>query len=81
MIKRINKHNTYLLNANDNISKGAIKNYLVSQLYGISTDAANMIEAHTGVDVATKPFKDIANQSELSKVQQTFTPGNVFNKF
>jgi hypothetical protein len=33
------------------------------------------------VDVATGPLKKIANESELSEVQKTFTPGNVFNKY
>lgn len=81
MIDRINKHNTYLNGVSDDVSSGAIKNYLVSQLYATSTDAANLLEAHTGVDVATGPLKKIANESELSEVQKTFTPGNVFNKY
>ena len=33
------------------------------------------------MDVATGPLKKIANESELSEVQKTFTPGNVFNKY
>ena len=81
IIKRVNNHNTYLNSVSDDISSGAIKNYVVSALYSISSDAANLLEAHTGVDVATGPIKKIANKSELSEVQQTFTPGNVFNKF
>lgn len=81
IIDRINKHNTYLNGVSDDVSSGAIKNYLVSQLYATSTDAANLLEAHTGVDVATGPLKKIANESELSEVQKTFTPGNVFNKY
>jgi subtilase family serine protease len=81
LIKRIDKHNTYLSKANDKEIEGAIKNYMVSALLAISSDSANMIEAHTGVDVATGPFKAIANKSALSEVQKTFTPGNVFNKF
>lgn len=81
IINKINKHNTYLNNVSDNIIEGAIKNYVVGSLYSISTDSANLLEAHTSVDVATKPLKNIANESELSEVQKTFTPGNVFNKF
>ena len=81
LINRINKHNTYLNGVSDDVIVGAIKNYLVSQLYSISTDSANLLEAHTGVDVATGPLKKIANASELSEVQKTFTPGNVWNKF
>lgn len=81
LIKRIDKHNTYLSKANDKEIEGAIKNYMVGALLAISSDSANMIEAHTGVDVATGPFKAIANKSALSEVQKTFTPGNVFNKF
>jgi hypothetical protein len=30
MIDRINKHNTYLNGVSDDVSSGAIKNYLVS---------------------------------------------------
>ena len=81
LLKRINKHNNYLNKVSDKQKEGAIKNYVVSAINDISRDAANMIEAHTGVDVATKPFKEIANASELSIIQKTFTPGNVFNKF
>lgn len=81
LIQRIDEHNTYLNGVSDDISSGAIKNYVVSSLYSISSDAANLLEAHTGVDVATGPIKNIANESELSEVQKTFTPGNVFNKF
>lgn len=81
LINRINKHNNYLKNSNDKAILGAIKNYVVGSLYSISSDAANLLEAHTGVDVATGPLKAIANASELSKVQKTFTPGNVTNKF
>ena len=82
IIKRINKHNTYFKKvANDKIITGAIKNYVVGSLHAISTDAANLLEAHTGVDVATGPIKDIANASELSEVLKTATPGNVVNKY
>ena len=81
LIKRINKHNKYLLKAGDKVTEGATKNYVVGALYSVATDPANWLEAHTGVDIATGPLKAIANKSELSKVQQTFTPGNVFNKF
>jgi hypothetical protein len=81
ILERINTHNTYLNNLSDTVATGAIKNYIVNCLHSISTDAANLLEAHTGVDVATGPFKKIANASELSEVQKTFTPGNVFNKF
>lgn len=82
LIKRINKHNTYFKKvANDKIVTGAIKNYVVGSLHAISTDAANLLEAHTGVDVATGPIKDIANKSELSEVLKTATPGNAINKY
>ena len=82
LIKRINRHNTYLKHVNnDQAIEGAIKNYIVGSLHSISTDPANLLEAHTGVDVATGPIKDIANTSEISKVLKTATPGNVFNKF
>ena len=81
LINRINNHNTYLVGVSDDVAEGAIKNYVVNSLYSISTDSANLLEAHTGVDVATNPLKKIANESELSEVQKTFTPGNVFNKF
>ena len=82
LIKRINKHNTYFKKvANDKIVTGAIKNYVVDSLHAISTDAANLLEAHTGVDVATGPIKDIANKSELSEVLKTATPGNAINKY
>lgn len=82
IIKRIDKHNTYFKKvANDKIVTGAIKNYVVGSLHAISTDAANLLEAHTGVDVATGPIKDIANKSELSEVLKTATPGNAINKY
>lgn len=82
LIKRINKHNTYFKKvANDKIVTGAIKNYVVGSLHAISADAANLLEAHTGVDVATGPIKDIANKSELSEVLKTATPGNAINKY
>ena len=81
MMRRINKHNTYLRGVSDDVVEGAIKNYVVGSLHSISTDSANLLEAHTGVDVATNPLKKIANESELSEVQKTFTPGNVFNKY
>lgn len=81
LVKRINKHNNYINKAGDKITEGAIKNYVVSSLHSIASDAANWLEAHTGVDVATGPLKFIASQSELSEVQKTFTPGNVINKF
>ena len=81
LIKRINKHNSYITDSGDKVSEGAIKNYVVNSLYSIASDAANLLEAHTGVDVATSPLKDIASKSELSEVQKTFTPGNAFNKF
>ena len=81
LVKRINKHNNYINKSGDKITEGAIKNYVVSSLHSIASDAANWLEAHTGVDVATGPLKFIASQSELSEVQKTFTPGNVINKF
>lgn len=81
LIERIDNHNTYLLELNDKTVEQAIKNHTVYALYSIATDAANWLEMHTGVDVATAPQKEIANKSELSKIQKTNTPGNVMNKF
>lgn len=81
LIKRINRHNAYIQNSSDKIAEGAIKNYVVGALHSIASDAANWLEAHTGVDVATSPLKAIAGKSELSEVQKTFTPGNALNKF
>lgn len=81
LIERINNHNTYLLELNDKTLENAIKNHTVYALYSIATDAANWLEMHTGVDVATAPQKEIANKSELSEIQKTNTPGNVINKF
>lgn len=86
LIDRINKHQLYLENSKNNkksdeLILGAIKNYTVASIMAISTDAANMLEAHMSVDVATDLPKSIAAESELSKVQKTFTPGNVCNKF
>jgi hypothetical protein len=68
LIRRINKHNNYIKKSGDKIAEGAIKNYIVNSLYSIASDAANWLEAHTGVDVATGPLKAIASQSELSEV-------------
>jgi hypothetical protein len=68
LIKRINRHNNYIKRSGDKVAEGAIKNYIVNSLYSIASDAANWLEAHTGVDVATGPLKAIASQSELSEV-------------
>ena len=75
------KHNLYLQKSNTEKRQSIIRNYITTQLFGISSDPINLIESQSSVDSMTSTAKDLAKLSPKASVQNHFTPGNVMNKF
>lgn len=76
LIDRVDTHNFY----NTDIETFT-KNYIVEQMFRISTDLRNLRQAHQSVDVTTKEPKSIADNSTAGKAVETATPGNFANKY
>lgn len=64
IINLANKYNTYLDNIkNPNIHDAAVKNFCVANIFSIINNPKNQYEAQYSVDEATRPFKELANES------------------
>lgn len=78
----INQHNTFLNDQNDNYTQDAMKNFIVSRIYSISSNPINQQESQTPVDLATGELKREADKSdEAESILNRAAPGNVMNKF
>ena len=76
LIDRVDTHNFY-----DTDIETFTKNYIVEQMFRISTDLRNLRQAHQSVDVTTKEPKSIADNSTAGKAVETATPGNFAIKY
>lgn len=79
--KVINNHNTYLNDIPKNKVDMIMQNRIQYYLHRIASNPANMIQAQTPLDAATKPLKEIADNSSDSKLSASEIPGNVMTKF
>lgn len=75
----VNNHNDYI---NSKKAESFTKNYIVEQMFRISTDPSNLLEAQQSVDKTTEEPKSIANKSLAARnLLQNATPGNIGNIF
>lgn len=62
--EQIDLHNMYIQSVkNDEIADGAVKNFMMNQMYEIINDPINLIEAQAPIDLQTGPAKKIANNN------------------
>lgn len=78
IMNALNQHYAYLDNKSKSEKDKIIKNYAITALYNIIRNPVNLREAMSSVDISTQKAKGLAAKS--SKVQNSATPGNVFNK-
>lgn len=62
--EQINEHNQYI---NDDSVEDFSKNYIVSSMYKIGVDPANLIESQQALDSITEQPKSIANSTKKAK--------------
>ena len=78
----VNEHNTYFEGNFSSDPKDAVVNYISSNMYQISSDPVNLIQAMTSVDQQTEVIKRIAaSDSPLAKQSQHFDKGNIMSTF
>ena len=79
----VNNHNLHIntmYRKGGHILEGAVKNYMLTQMYEISIDPVNLPASQQPVDRSTKPLKNRANQREEIVVeQQESTPASFVN--
>ena len=76
----VNEHNTYFKESSD--AKDAVVNYISSNMFQISSDPVNLVQAMTSVDQQTDYIKgEIANKSPLAEQSKHFDKGNVMSIF
>ena len=81
LINLVDNHNTYLSKVHSKKRERILKNYIVTQLFEISRSPKNLLQSQSSVDTITEPAKKLSKTSVKATVQNTFTPGNVINKF
>lgn len=75
----VNDHNDYI---NDKRAESFTKNFVVEQMFRVSTDPSNLLEAQQPVDKTTEEPKNIANKSAAARsILKNATPGNIGNIF
>lgn len=78
--KTVNEHNLYFVNSFD--TKDAVVNYISSNMFQISSDPVNLVQAMTSVDQQTDYVKEeIANKSPLAEQSKHFDKGNIMSIF
>ena len=77
----IDKHNIYFNGKGTADAKDAVINFVSSNMFQISCDPVNLVQAMTSVDFQTEIIKDIANQSPLAKQATHFDKGNQMTTF
>jgi len=79
----VNNHNLHIntmYKKGGHILEGAVKNYMLTQMYEISIDPVNLPASQQPVDRSTKPLKSRANQrEEIVAEQQESTPASFVN--
>lgn len=68
----INEHNNFI---NDDSVEDFSKNYIVTSMYKIGTNPANLIESQQAMDTITGPLKSVANSTKKAKEDNSL--GNV----
>lgn len=78
--KVVNEHNLYFINSSS--TKDAVVNYISSNMFQISSDPVNLVQAMTSVDQQTDYVKEeIANKSPLAEQSKHFDKGNIMSIF
>ena len=68
ILKAVNRYNNYLSRIHDTKKlENMHKNYIEHSIFSIINNPVNQIEAEYSVDYITKPYKDLANSSSMSK--------------
>ena len=79
----VDKHNGYISELHKKggrVLEGAVKNFMVTQMFKISIDPVNLQASQHPVDVSTKPFKNRANQrTDVVAEQKQSTPASFIN--
>lgn len=73
--KIIDSHNVGFYKQNHKLVENATKNYMLTKMHDIIESPKNQIEAQTGIDVATKRVKDIANAEDNPVVLESKSQG------
>lgn len=79
--RTIDRHNTYFNGRGTSDAKDAVVNFVSSNMFQISCDPVNLVQAMTSVDFQTEIIKGIANQSPLAKQATHFDKGNQMTTF
>ena len=79
--RTVNQHNTYFTEGSSD-AKDAVVNYISSNMFQISSDPVNLVQAMTSVDQQTDYVKEeIANKSPLAEQSKHFDKGNIMSIF
>ena len=79
--RTVNQHNTYFTEGSSD-AKDAVVNYISSNMFQISSDPVNLVQAMTSVDQQTDYIKEeIANKSPLAEQSKHFDKGNIMSIF
>lgn len=79
--KTVDQHNTYFVDGSSD-AKDAVVNYISSNMFQISSDPVNLVQAMTSVDQQTDYIKsEIANKSPLAEQSKHFDKGNIMSIF
>ena len=73
ILSYVNEHNQFI---NDESVEEFSKNYIVTSMYKIGINPANLIESQQALDSITKPLKDAANSTKKAN-EEKYSLGNV----
>ena len=77
----VNIHNNYFNKKYSPDSQDAVTNFISSNMFQISSDPVNLIQAMTSVDYLTEIIKSKASESPLAKQAEHFDKGNMMALF
>lgn len=80
VIKKINKHNTWLYEQNQHYFESAASNFVTDRIFKIISDPANVPQATISVDAMTGGPKKIASRSLQESLVANASPGSFMNR-
>ena len=75
LVDIVNRHNKYIIQAEEHLQDKMAKNYVVYYMYKVAESPCNQTEAQVGLDVSTRDVKSEAANSAMANASDGYAPG------
>ena len=76
----VNRHNQYIVKAEEHLQDKMAKNYVVYYMYKVAEAPCNQTESQVGLDISTRDVKSEAANSAMANASDSYAPGRAVTK-